>query len=255
MMQGLGIDPASLTEDALLDGRVRLLQPRQGYRVAVDPVLLAAAVPARPGEKVLDIGCGVGAATLCLAARVPGLQVDGLELQPLNAELARRNADLSGLSDRVAIHQGDLARPPEALAGRRFDRVMMNPPFHRAGRHTPSPSAHKAVSHGEGEAELADWVQAALRLLSARGTLTLIHTAERLDRIMALLEGRFGGIAILPLWPRAGEPARRVLVHARRNVKSPSLLLPGLVLHGEGQGYTAAAEAVLRGGAAIAMSA
>lgn len=241
----------SVTEDALLGGRVRLLQPARGYRVAVDPVLLAAAVPAGAGDSVLDLGCGVGAASLCLATRVAGVAVAGLEIQPLNAELARRNIQLNGLGDRVTVHEGDLSAPPAALSGRRFDRVMMNPPFHPAGRHTPSPSSHKAASHGEGMAELADWVRAALHLMTARGTLTLIHTADRLDHILALLDGRFGGVTILPLWPRAGEPARRVIVHARRNVRGPAVLLPGLVLHGPGQGYSAAADAVLRGGAGI----
>ncbi|WP_119677737.1 tRNA1(Val) (adenine(37)-N6)-methyltransferase [Indioceanicola profundi] len=252
-MREPAVEPMEVTEDSLLGGRVRLLQPRHGYRVAVDPVLLAAAVPARAGESVLDLGCGVGAAALCLATRVPGVRVEGLELQPLNAELAVRNIGLNGLAERVAVHQGDLSVPPAGLAARRFDRIMMNPPFHPAGRHTRSPFAHKAVSHGEGAAGLADWVQAALRLLSARGTLTIIHSAERLDRVVALLEGRFGGISILPLWPRAGEPARRIIVHARRNVRSPSVLLPGLILHAEGQRYSAQAEAVLRDGASISV--
>ncbi|MFM2045672.1 MAG: hypothetical protein RLY86_4248 [Pseudomonadota bacterium] len=241
----------AVTEDRLLGGRVRLLQPVDGYRAAIDPVLLAAAVPARAGEQVLDLGCGAGAVTFCLTERVPGVQVTGLEIQSVGVDLARRNADLNHVADRVTILPGDVADLPEILAGRRFDRVMTNPPFWPGGRHTPSARDHRAVSHGEGTADLSLWIGAALRLLEARGTLTLIHAADRLDDILALLAGRFGDVTILPLWPRAGQPARRVIIHARRNSRGPARLLPGLVLHGAGQGYTAAAEAVLRDGQAL----
>jgi len=243
---------AAVTRDGLLDGRVTLMQPAIGYRAAIDPVLLAAGVPAAAGQRVLELGCGAGAASLCLALRVPGCRVDGLELQPAMADLARANAALNGLADRFTVHAGDLLDPPPDLTARTFDHVMMNPPFHEGGRHTRSPHPSRGVSHGEGTARLADWVQAALRRLTARGTLTLIHTADRLDDIIALLHGRFGAVTLFPLWPGAGAPAKRVLVQARRNVKSPAALLPGLVLHGPDGAFTPAAEAVLRRGEGIA---
>lgn len=247
--------PPDVTEDALLGGRVRLLQPAGGYRAAVDPVLLAAAVPAAAGEHVLDLGCGTGAAALCLAARVPGCRVTGLELLPDVAALAERSAGLSGLADRVRVLAGDLRAPPAALAEIRFDRVMMNPPYHPAGGHTPSADTHKATAHGEsaGQAGLADWVRAALRLMAARGTLTLIHRADRLGEVLGLLEGRFGGIVVLPLWPRAGEPAKRVIVQARRNARAPLTLAAGLALHTTDGRFTDAAEAVLRQGRPLAL--
>ncbi|MEA1652987.1 methyltransferase [Nitrospirillum sp. BR 11164] len=136
-----------VTEDRLLNGRVRLLQPAQGYRAAIDPVLLAAATPAGDGDRVLDLGCGAGAAAFCLAARLPGVRVAGLELQPQAADLARRNAELNGVTARVRITLGDAAlapahlppgADPDLVAGR-FDHVMTNPPFHPGGRHTRSP--------------------------------------------------------------------------------------------------------------------
>ncbi len=240
-----------VTEDSLLGGRVRLLQPERGYRAAIDPVLLAAATPARDGEAALELGCGAGAAMLCLAARVPGLRLTGLELQPEAAALARRNVALNGWDDRIAVIEGDLARPPEALRPNGFDRILANPPFYGAGAHTRSPSPGKAASHGEGEADLAAWIGAALRLLKSKGTLTLIHRTDRLDVILALMNGRFGAVTILPLWPKAGTEAGRVIVTGRRDARSPARLLPGLVLHGADGRYTAEAEAVLRDGAAL----
>ncbi|HYE49736.1 MAG TPA: methyltransferase [Azospirillaceae bacterium] len=237
--------------DLLLGGRVRLLQPGKGYRAAIDPVLLAAAVPAGEGERVLELGCGAGAASLCLAARVPGCRVTGLEMQAEAAELARRNAALNRLEERFEVVEGDLLRPPGVLRPGGFDRVMANPPFHPAGAHTISPTAGKAASHGEGEAGLADWIAAALRFLKGRGTLTLVHRADRLDEILARLHGRFGAVTVLPLWPMQGREAKRVIVTARRDARSPARLLPGLVLHGAGGAYTPEAERVLRDGVAL----
>ncbi|WP_114393662.1 tRNA1(Val) (adenine(37)-N6)-methyltransferase [Oleisolibacter albus] len=236
-------------ETGLLGGRVRLLQPRQGYRAAIDPVLLAAAVPAQPGERVLELGCGTGAAALCLAARVSGLDLTGLELQAAAADLARQSAALSGLV--LTVVEGDLTAPPAAVAANGFHRVLMNPPYYPAGRHTASPSGHKAVSHGEGAADLAAWVQAALRALRSRGTLSVVYPVDRLDRLMALLAGRFGDIGLFPLWPRAGQPARRLLVQAVRDGRGPTRLLPGLVLHAADGRYTADADAVLRDAAPL----
>jgi len=243
----VGMD-SRITADEFLGGRVRLLQWAEGYRAAVDPVLLAATVPALAGDRVLELGCGAGAAMLCLAVRVPGLRVDGLEVQPDTAALARRNVDINALADRVAVHEGTILDPPGTLPRGVYDRVMMNPPFHPAGAHTGSPEPGKALSHGEGEAVLGDWVRAALWFLKARGTLTLIHRADRLDEILFHLRGRFGAVTVFPLWPKAGMAAKRVLVHARRGVRTPLRLAPGLVLHEADGRFTPVAEAVLRQG-------
>lgn len=239
-----------LTEDRLLDGRVRLAQPAGGYRAAIDPVLLAACIPARPGEHALDLGAGVGAASLCLAARVPGVRVTGLELQPGLAELANANAAASGLADRVRVLAGDLLAPPPGIEPG-FDHVLANPPFMKAGAHTPPPDAGRAAAHGEGAAGLADWVACAARLLRPKGTVGFVHRADRFDELVSLLRGRFGEVTLVPIWPGGGKPARRVLVRARLGVRGPARLLPGLVLHGPDGGYTAEAEAVLRGAAPL----
>ena len=236
-------------EDFLLGGRVRLEQPGSAYRAAIDPVLLAAFTDARPGERVLDVGAGTGAASLCLAARVEGVRVVGLEQRPDAASFARRNIALNGLGDRVSLVEGDLLEPPAELLPDSFDRVMMNPPYLRAGAALAPPDDWKAAANMEGAARLPDWVGFARTMLKPRGTLTLVHRADRLDEILATLHGPFGSVTLFPLWPKAGEAARRILLSARRGGRAPATLSAGLVLHEADGRYTDAAERVLRGGA------
>ncbi|OWJ68305.1 tRNA1(Val) (adenine(37)-N6)-methyltransferase [Inquilinus limosus] len=237
-------------EDRLLGGRVRLLQPRDGYRAAIDPVLLAAAVAAGPGERVADLGCGVGAALLCLAARCPEVAVTGVERDPGLAALARDNLGLNGLAGRATVIEGSVAEPiPDAP----FDRVMMNPPFLPPGRGRTSAHQIKAAANVEDGLDLAGWIAAAAKVLKPRGWLTLVHRADRIDEICAALRPGFGAVTLFPLWPRAGEPARRVLVQARRGGRSPAVLAAGLVLHEADGGYTPAAQAVLRDAAPLAL--
>lgn len=237
------------TEDALLGGRLRFLQPARGYRVAVDPVLLAAATAAEPGEAVLDAGAGSGAASLCLAARVPGCRVTGLEREPELLALARANVAANGLEGRVGLAAGDLLATP---GPRGFDRVMTNPPFHaEAAATAPATATGRAAHLLAGGADLAAWIGACLARLRPRGWLTLVHRADRLDALLAALAGRAGDVRVCPVWPRAGRAARRVLVAARRDSKAPACLLPGLVLHEADGRFTPAADAILRDGAPL----
>ena len=247
----LGTDLGGVTQDALLGGRVRLCQPAEGYRAAIDPVLLAAAVPARAGERVLDLGCGAGAAALCLLARVPGVEVTGLELQATLARLAAANAELNGLAGRFAVVEGDILRPPAALATDGFDRVMLNPPYFAAGANRPPGGLALALATHESDAGLDDWLETALGLLKPKGGLLVIHRADRLDALLAGLQGRAGDIRVFPLWPAVGRPAKRVLVAARKSVAGPLVLAAGLVLHAADGSFTSEAEAVLRAAAAL----
>jgi tRNA1(Val) A37 N6-methylase TrmN6 len=246
--QGGGAAEAVAGEDRLLGGRVRLLQPRDGYRAAIDPVLLAAAVAAGPGERVADLGCGVGAALLCLAARCPEVVVVGIEQEPGLAALATENLLLNGLVERGKILPGDVADP---IPNAPFDQVMMNPPFLPPGRGRASAHPVKAGANVEGDLDFHGWAAAAARALKPRGWLTLIHRADRVDEICAALRPAFGSMTLFPLWPKAGEPARRVLVRARRGGRSPAVLAAGLVLHEPDGTFAAAAQAVLRDAAPL----
>jgi tRNA1(Val) A37 N6-methylase TrmN6 len=239
----------AFTDDALLDGRVKLRQPRDGYRVAIDPVLLAAAVPAQPGQRVLDVGCGSGAAMFCLAARVPGVDVTGLEIQPTLAKYAEDGIGLNRLSARARVVVGDLLGLPDMVCAAPFDIVMTNPPFGADG--TVSPKESVATAHHEGEADLAAWIEACLRPLKPHGRLVLVHRAERLSQIMAALVAKCGDIRVLPIHPKADQPARRVIVNAGKGRKTADTLLPSLVLHTSDGAYTPAAEQVLRLGQAV----
>lgn len=243
--------PPEWTEDALLDGRIRLSQPPDGYRVAVDPVLLAAFTMAKADERVLDAGTGTGAAALCLAARVPGVRVFGIEKNDAYADAASRSVAVNHLQSQVIVIRGDLLRPPPALAPCSFDRVMMNPPYLKAGATSAPPNPLKAAAHMEGEARLADWIGFAAVMLKSRGVLTLIHRADRIDEILALMRPRFGSCLLVPIWPRAGEPARRILIAAERDGRGPATLAPGLTLHGDDGRYTPEAECLLREGGAL----
>lgn len=242
-----------MSDDTLLGGRVRLRQPVAGYRVAIDPALLAASVPAQEGETVLDIGCGSGAAALCLAVRVPGLRVIGIERERALVRLANDNVLLNALGGRVSAMVGDLLRPPPRLEPRTFAHVMANPPFLEPARATAPADPGKSTAKLEGEADLAAWVRFALAMVRAKGTLTFIHRADRIEQLLAQLSGKVGEIVIFPLWPGAAKAARRVIVRARKGAATPTRLMPGLVLHEAGGAYSAAAEAVLRDGAALAL--
>ena len=235
----------ALTEDALLGGRVRLLQSRRGYRVAVDAVLLAAAVHPGPGERVLDLGAGVGAISLCLAKRLADCTIVGIELQPALAQLAQRNATRNGFSERLRTIVHDIAQPLPADLGL-FDQVATNQPYMAAAAAEPPPDRSKALATGESSADLQRWLDVATAALKPDGTLTLIHRADRLEEIAAqLVRLRFGALTIKRL-----PPAARVLVRARRGSASVEES-PPLTLHKPEGGYTEAAEAILRHAAAL----
>ena len=235
-----------ITEDGFLGGRLRLRQPAEGYRAAIDPVLLAAAVPAVAGQAIADLGCGVGTAALCLLARTPGLRVAALELQPALAALAQENAELNGFGAQLRVVQGDVSSPPADLAPGGFDHVMLNPPYlDPAAVRVPAQELRR-IATVEGAAALEVWLACALHLLAPRGIATVIHRADRIDRLLSLLAPHCGDLAIFPLWPRSGEAAKRVLLQARKGHGGAPRLLAGLVLHQADGSYTEEAETVLR---------
>jgi tRNA1(Val) A37 N6-methylase TrmN6 len=239
---------SATTDDLLRGGRVRLRQPVRGFRAGLDAVLLAAFVPARPGERVLEAGCGSGAAFLCLAARVPGLAVTAVERQPEMAALARENAAANGTA--ATVEEGDVA---DIALARRLGPVahaFANPPYWPGG--TPPPGAIRRAATHEGSAGLEAWARFLAAALKDGGTASLVLPAARFDAgIAALRQAGCGATTLLPLAPREGQPAKRVLVRARRGGRGPATLLPPFALHEADGRFTAAAESVLRDAAPI----
>jgi len=243
-----------LTCDGFLDGALRIYQPSTGYRAATDPIFLAAACPARAGQSVLELGCGVGTASLALGKRVADLRMVGVERQENYAQLARRNAGNAALPLEVVV--ADLTTLSGHLT-ETFDHVMANPPFFATGDGTGAKDAGREAARRE-ETRLNDWISCAKKRLKPQGWLTLIHIAERLPEILAALQAeKFGAISILPLQSRAGQTAKRVVIRARKLAKTPATLCPPFVIHAgtahekDGDDYSDAARAVLRQGAAI----
>lgn len=243
------MDP--VTEDRLLDGRLRLRQAARGYRAGLDAALLAAACDAAPGARVLEAGCGVGAALLAAAARRPQTSFLGLERDPAALALARENIAANGLAGRVSVAQGDVSARFADLGLAPFDAAMANPPFFDdpGALRGPAPERRGAWLADEG---LAAWTAFLGKAVREGGAITVIHRAERLTDLLDLLSVKAGSIQVRPVHPFADAPAKRVLVRAVKSGKAPLRLLPPLVLHARGgPKHTAEAEAVLRGEAAL----
>lgn len=251
--------PSAVTEDAMLGGALRLRQLRRGHRVGHDAVLLAAACPARGGEHVVDLGAGVGAAGLAVAARALDIAVTLVEIDPELAALAGENAKLNGLAERVRSLSLDAAAPARAfaaagLAPDRIDRVLMNPPFNDPVRQRASPDRRRRLAHAAPRDALAAWIRTAARLLRPNGTLTLIFRADGLVDLGRALDSGFGAVTVLPVYSKPDQPAVRILVRATKASRAPLVLLPGLVLNDVGGRPTPQAEAVLRAGATLPLA-
>ncbi len=250
---------AEVTEDAALGGRLRLKQPRRGHRVGHDAILLAAACPARAGERVVDLGAGVGAAGLALALRVAGIEVALVEVDAGLARLAAQNAQINGLATRVTSAVLDVAAPTRAFAAAGLGpgsvaRVLMNPPFNDPARQRASPDRRRRLAHVGPVGALAVWIKTAARLLRPRGTRTRIGRADGLAEVLQGLAPAFGAANVLPIHPGEEQAAVRVLVRATKASRAPLVLLPGLVLNDRAGRPTAQAESVLRAGAALPLS-
>lgn len=235
------------TDDAVLDGRVRLTQPARGYRAGTDAALLAAACDARPGERVIEAGCGAGAALLAAAARREGAVFTGVERDPAAAALARANAAANGLEDRVAIVEADVASRFSHLGLEPFDAALANPPFFDDPTSLRGPAAERRGAWLADDG-LEAWTGFLTKAVREGGTITVIHRADRLADLLRLLGGKSGSFQVRPIHPFAEAPAKRVLVRAIKSGKAPLQLLPALVLHDRAGGqHTVEAEAVLRG--------
>ncbi|MDB5576543.1 MAG: tRNA adenine37N6methyltransferase TrmN6 [Bradyrhizobium sp.] len=222
------------TEDAFLGGQLRLRQPRTGHRAGHDAMLLAAATPARPGNRVVEFGAGVGAAGLAVARRVAGIKLVLVEIDAGLAELARENAAANAIAADTVVLDVASASAAFAAAGLGPDSVeivLMNPPFNDVARHRASPD--KALAHVADASTLESWIHAARRILRSGGVLSLIWRADGIAEVLAALGRGFGSLAILPVHGDAARPAIRVLVRAVKGGKAPTQVLAGLVLKDE----------------------
>ncbi|WP_321365169.1 methyltransferase [uncultured Celeribacter sp.] len=248
---------SDLSRDAFLGGRLNIFQPVKGYRAGVDPVLLAAATPARTGESVLELGCGAGVASLCLQARVENLHLTGVELQPFYADLARRNAEENRAD--LTVFTSDLRHLPLDLRARSFDHVIANPPYYERSRSTAAEDAGRDLALA-GETPLSDWVDVAARRLKPKGYLTMIQKADRLPELLCAMAGRLGSIRVRPIQPRVGRVAELVLIQARKGGRAAFVLEPALLMHKglrhehDGESYADDVLTILRDGASLPWS-
>lgn len=219
---------AETTLDDFLGGRITVEQPAKGYRAGVDPVLLAGSVPAKRGQSVLELGCGVGVASLCLGWRVEGLKLFGIERQTDYADLARANAQRNDTDFTVIT--GDLETMPAELRDMSFDHVIANPPYFQRDRSHAAEDQGREMAMGE-DTPLDTWVKAAAKRLVGKGTATFIHRAERLPDLLTSMGKYLGSIEVQPLVPRSGRDARLVIVRARKGGKAAFQLHDSLVVH------------------------
>jgi len=236
-----------LTDDEFLGGRVKLWQPKDGFRAGLDSVTLASAVQAKQGTRVCDLGIGAGTASLCLAARVGDVRITGIEVDHDLAELARAN----GVRNRCKsfeVIEADIFARPRHVPRQGFDHVITNPPFFDIARGTRAPQAAKARATSAHAKDLDAWLRFGRALVKGGGWLTAILPPEQLPVALNALAPRGLGTEIIPLWPKAGEPAKRAIIRVRINARAPLRLLPGIVLHGTDGKPTRQAEAVLRHG-------
>lgn len=242
-----GFPEARISHDYLLGGAVTLKQPVDGYRAAVDAVLLAASVSinSRRDEKILDVGAAVGSAGLCVARRLESAKVTGVELQNDLYALFCRNVMENELVDRVRPIHGDINNSKLPLLAESFDQVISNPPYYAGGTRPANES--RATAHQEGSADLKDWIGFCLKMVRQKGRITLVHRADHLDRIIGLLHGRAGDMTVYPIWSKAdSDVPLRVIVSARKGVASPLTLRRGLVLHDAAGIYLPETDVLLR---------
>jgi tRNA1(Val) A37 N6-methylase TrmN6 len=223
-----------LTEDAFLDGKLRLRQPKSGHRAGHDAMLLAAATAARPGDRVVDLGAGVGAAGLAVAKRVTGINLALVEIDERLADLARGNAVFNAIAAETIVLDVTSSADAFASAGLSpdtVDVVLMNPPFNDQARHRASPDRAREVAHVATAATLDGWIHAARRILKSGGALTMIWRADAIAQLLAALDRGFGGLVVLPVHADAASPAIRVLLRAVKGAKAPTRIQPALILN------------------------
>lgn len=236
------------TQDYLLNKRIKIFQPVDGYRASTDAIMLSALVSGvKKGEKILDVGSGTGAISLCLAERFKTLapQITGIELQPELAELSDLSARENGFDTFLNYINTDI-KNKVPLENCSFHRVITNPPY--TEHDMPSPNPGKALAHNHNGQTLGEWIKFCIKMLRPQGTFYMINRAEAIDYILSEIRGKAGNIRIIPLYSKAGQNAKRVMIIAQKDSKAPTQILPGLTVHAVDGEYTPEAYAILREG-------
>lgn len=234
------------TLDGLLNRQLMLEQPKAGFRIAIDTIFLSAAVPAKPQQSVLELGCGVGGAMLCLGFRVPGLKITGIDIQDELVYLCENNIIYNGFKESLNVKKLAVGDIPNSWH-ESFDHIMMNPPYHNEKTHTVSPQLSRRIANAEVEGDINIWVDKAAQCLRHDGVLTIVHRADRNGQLCEVIFKKFGRIEILPLLPKEGNEAKRILLRAYKIGKGTHHMRP-LVLHDINNRYTQEADSILRSG-------
>ena len=244
------IDPA-ISQDMVLGGQVTILQAHEGYRVAIDPIFLAAATPLDQGrgrpQRIMDLGAGNGVVGFCLLARDPQLHVVAVDRDAGALARAGQAARLNGVEDNWCQALADVGRRSDFAEFAKFDQVVVNPPFLPDQRSDPGKALSRQSSDLEGDTPLSAWIMIAADVLRHKGRLTMIHRADRVSEICAALRPVFGQITLCPLWPKAGVAAKRVLISARKGSRGADIFSPGVVLHLQSGDFTYSARQILNG--------
>lgn len=235
------------TQDYLLDKKVQIFQPLNGYRASTDAVLLSSLVKnIKKEENILDVGSGTGAISLCLASRFisSSPQITGLEIQPDLAYLSNMSAEANGFSNFLHYTNCDIKKKPEEIKNCSFSHVITNPPY--AEHDMPSPNESKALAHNHHDYDLKSWINFCIKMLRPKGNFYIINRAEALDEILACIHGKLGNIKIIPLFSKRGQNAKRVMLSAQKDNHTPTQIFSGLILHEENGEYTEKAHKILR---------
>lgn len=241
----------NFTNDYLLNKKVRILQPVDGYRASSDAVLLASLIEnIKLSDTILDVGSGTGAVSLCLAYRFPENHITGLEIQPQLADLAKQSADINNFANLV-YYQADIRQKKLPVSPCFFNHVITNPPYSEHDR--PSPNLSKALAHNHTDFTLNEWLKFCLKMLKPFGKIYLINRVEAIDEILNTFSKRAGGIKIIPVYSKPGQQAKRILISAQKDSKAPTVICPPFYMYNSDGTYTRAADEILRKGKSLIM--